>query len=99
MGAWKRCCAEAIKTRALLESDHSGGDGDVSQQKVGSADGHAMFKLHQREEALGELEALEALAAAPPPRPAAMALMLRRIFPLPAQSRPLNPAMDLAIGL
>jgi len=90
IGAWKRCCAEAAMARALLE----GGD----DEHRGVADGHALFRQHQREEVLGELDALEVLAAAPPPRPAPMALMLRRIFPLPSASGGLETSVKLTIG-
>ena len=94
-GKLKRCVSEASAARALLKSDNGeemamGGDAEEGGGGGGAA-GRALFRQHQKAEALGELKRLEKLAngsgssgAGSSKVKSVMPLLLKRTLPLPS---------------
>ena len=74
-GAWARCIKEADAARALLRRASAAAAAAAAAPAggVGAAgvDSHAVFRQHQREEALTELDALETFAKARQSQPGA----------------------------
>ncbi|KAL1529535.1 hypothetical protein AB1Y20_000480 [Prymnesium parvum] len=84
-GAWQWCKREMGEARSLLSVDLAADD---EEESCGAKDGHAVFKAHQRDEALAELQALQVLADSSGPRPPSMPLLLARALPLPCRDGP-----------